>query len=185
MPTPQIEDGYTRIANELLEQILLYPFSKRQLVVMLAIIRKTYGYGKKTDDMTVTQIASMTRIARQHVSATISELEAIGAVLKQDGYHGYRLGIQKDFSIWRVSQNRTCPETVQKVSQNRTVSVPKQDTQKKTPKENTKDIPPLPPTVSQTAWAEFVQHRKDIRKPLTQLAATKTANLLAQYPPEV
>ncbi|WP_374993057.1 replication protein, partial [Burkholderia multivorans] len=50
-PSPQIEDGYTRIANELYEAILGFGFTQRQLLVLLTVLRKTYGYGKKEDDM--------------------------------------------------------------------------------------------------------------------------------------
>lgn len=48
MANPQIENGYTRIANELLEALLLANLSKRQLLVALAVIRQTYGFNRKT-----------------------------------------------------------------------------------------------------------------------------------------
>lgn len=51
MASPQTEDGYIRIANELLDAILMFPFSKRQLKVVLALIRKIYGFNKKADDL--------------------------------------------------------------------------------------------------------------------------------------
>mgnify|MGYP003558273457 FL=1 len=38
-----------------------------------------------------------------------------------------------------------------------------------------------PETVNQSAWTEFVQHRKDIRKPLTEKACEKLFKLLAQF----
>ena len=37
----------------------------------------------------------------------------------------------------------------------------------------------LPPSVDPSVWAEFEAHRKEIRKPLTDLARTKNANVLA------
>jgi len=36
----------------------------------------------------------------------------------------------------------------------------------------------IPPWVNKHAWAEFEQHRRDIKKPLKNLARTKAANLL-------
>jgi len=45
--SPQLEKGHTRIANELLEEITIYPFTKAQLKVILVVIRKTYGWRKK------------------------------------------------------------------------------------------------------------------------------------------
>lgn len=50
-----------------------------------------------------------------------------------------------------------------------------------------KNKPPLPPkgkqfelpsAVDSSVWAEFEQHRKEIRKPLTDMARTKAANIL-------
>lgn len=42
-----IDDGYTRVANELLEAIASADLTARQLKVMLAYVRKTYGFNKK------------------------------------------------------------------------------------------------------------------------------------------
>ena len=36
----------------------------------------------------------------------------------------------------------------------------------------------LPPEINQLIWNEFEQHRKEIKKPLTDLARTKNANIL-------
>lgn len=49
-----IDDGYTRIANELLEAVMAADLTARQLKVVLAVIRKTYGFGKKFDRITNT-----------------------------------------------------------------------------------------------------------------------------------
>ena len=45
--SPQVEDGHTRIANELLEAMCRAGFSARQWAVVMAVVRKTYGYGKR------------------------------------------------------------------------------------------------------------------------------------------
>lgn len=47
-------------------------------------------------------------------------------------------------------------------------------------KDKERVIRELPYSVNAEAWAEFVQHRKDIRKPLTELAETKNLNILAK-----
>lgn len=51
--------------------------------------------------------------------------------------------------------------------------------QEKTPKPPQGDVPSLPPEVDPDAWFDFVRHRKDIKKPLTDLAAAKNMSLLA------
>ncbi len=41
-----LDDGYTRIANELLEAVMLAGLTQHQLLVFLAVMRKTYGFNK-------------------------------------------------------------------------------------------------------------------------------------------
>ena len=107
MASPQLEDGHTRLANELYDAILKFPFTKVQLKTMLAVVRKTYGYNKKSDDMTVSQIAMMTAIDRANISRSLGELEAMRCVLKQHGRHGYVIEINKNYEEWSPCQNNT------------------------------------------------------------------------------
>lgn len=102
---PQLEDGYTRIACELLEAIARFDFSKRQYKVVLAVIRRTYGFGKKTDDMTITQIANLTGLELGNCSKTVSELGLMRTLLIQQGVYGYVIGLNKNYSEWKPCQN--------------------------------------------------------------------------------
>ncbi len=45
--SPQLEDGYTRIANELLEAIASAPMTLGQIRICLFLVRNTYGFGGK------------------------------------------------------------------------------------------------------------------------------------------
>lgn len=92
---PQLEDGFTRIANELLEAISTFGFSQRELSVLLAIIRKTYGYGKKTDDMSASQLTALCNVPRQHVTTTLLSLANRNVISKIPGRFGSIIGIQK------------------------------------------------------------------------------------------
>lgn len=135
MNEPQLEHGFTRIANELLDAILLAPFSKREHLVVLAVIRKTYGFNKKTDDMTMTQIASITGLARSHVGETVAGLVEKNVFLIRDGEHGKVLGISKNYRAWNFeqrtetgsSQNRNVPKTGTTCSQNGKSEFPKRE----------------------------------------------------------
>lgn len=97
---PQVEDGFTRIANALLEAILAFGFTQRELLVLLAILRKTYGYGKKADDMSASQISAMCRVPRQHVATTLVNLALRNIIFKSPGQYGSIIGIQKDHRKW-------------------------------------------------------------------------------------
>ncbi len=100
MTTPQIANGFTMIANELLEAILGAGFSHREQSVILAVIRKTYGYAKKEDDMSAAQIGAVCGVARQHVTSTLNALAARNVITKRAGRFGMIIGIQKDFRKW-------------------------------------------------------------------------------------
>lgn len=96
MDSPQLEDGYTRIANELLEAIYSFDFSKRQFRVLLYVARKTYGWHKEMDYISSTLVANETGMDRANARKTINELKKLN-VLSVDGE---LFGINKDYSSW-------------------------------------------------------------------------------------
>lgn len=100
MGNPQLEDGHVRIANELLEAILAFGFSQRELLVLLTIIRKTYGFNKKEDDMSASQIGGMCGLARPHVTAVLNQLAQRNVISKRQGTFGCVVGIQKNPKKW-------------------------------------------------------------------------------------
>ena len=104
--TPSLEDGYLRIANELFDAILRFGFTHRQQSVLLAVIRKTYGYGKKRDDMSAAQLGELCGIARNHVTTTLGELEAMGVIEKWDGQFGCVIGVNKRHKEWRRIEDK-------------------------------------------------------------------------------
>ncbi len=106
--SPQKENGYTPIANELFEQFISFGFTKRQLQVVLAIVRMTYGYSKKQDALSGWQLAEITKLDRSDVSKTIGELVAMKVVFKHEtgreshGIFVNDLSINKDYSQWET-----------------------------------------------------------------------------------
>lgn len=121
--SPQLEDGFVRIANELMLAILKSPFTARQQKVVFAIIQKTYGYGKKVDDVSASQIGDLCGLNRTHVTATLNQLLAMKVIHKEPGVYGSLVGINKDYSKWsfastesvQVYQSGTSTESVQGV----------------------------------------------------------------------
>lgn len=99
---PQVEDGHTRIANELLEAMCRAGFSARQWAVVMAVVRKTYGYGKKSDEIGLTQLEQMTGIAKTHVGKTVRELCVAGVLRRDSGVHGHRLSLNKRYGQWQI-----------------------------------------------------------------------------------
>lgn len=90
------DDGYTRIANELLEAVMSADLTARQLKIVLAVIRKTYGFGKKLDRITNTQIAAITGIHHTHVCTAKNEMIAMNILISS----GNQIGVNKVVSEW-------------------------------------------------------------------------------------
>jgi phage replication O-like protein O len=105
--TPQLEDGFTRIANELFEAVLGFGFTQRQLLVLLTVLRKTYGYGKREDDMSASQIAEICSVGRQHVTTVLGELARMNVITKAPGQFGMIVGINKRYNDWLPFERAT------------------------------------------------------------------------------
>ena len=131
---PQCENGYTRIANELLDAFCKLHLSGNQWMVLHTIIRKTYGWNKKEDWITGTQIAQITGLRRQRVYEALKALQARRVILRD----GKLVGIQKDYTFWLdVTEKRYA----EKVTGNRT-HVTEKRVKKQRKSVNTKDKRP-------------------------------------------
>ena len=103
MADVQTENGYTEIANELLEAIIRTPMSDYEHRIFWLIVRKTYGYKKKSDWISQKQIVEYTGILKQHVSRTINKLYKKNMIIKE----GKNLAIQKDYEQWKLPKQVT------------------------------------------------------------------------------
>ena len=104
MASPQKENGYTSIANELLEQIYRRRFSASQLKILLLVIRFTSGFNRKTAALSNTFIAAGTGIHEITVSKEVGTLlrDNVLKLHKKPTFHNSRvIGINKDYESWR------------------------------------------------------------------------------------
>lgn len=81
MSNPQKENGYTAIANEIMDQLIKTPIGKSDSQILFAIIRKTYGWNKKSDNISISQLMEMTECSRRAVIYAIQNLEAKRMIL--------------------------------------------------------------------------------------------------------
>ena len=99
MASPQKENGYTAIANELLEQILKAPLNSSDFRIFLTIIRKTYGYNKKEDHISLTQFEKYTGLSRPTVVKSLKRLVNWCLLVKSEN----KYKVQKDWEKWVVN----------------------------------------------------------------------------------
>ncbi|HBR0642073.1 TPA: replication protein [Klebsiella pneumoniae] len=199
-----LDDGFTRIANELLEAVMRAGLSQHQLLVFMAVMRKTYGFNKKSDWVSNEQLSELTGILPHKCSAAKSVLVKRG-ILTQTGRV---IGINKTVSEWSslpvkgtekktYLKKVTLPESGKKsLPESGNAYYPnKVNTKDKHTKDNKDNInnPPkspravsfdalavqLPDWLSAEIWSSWVAYRRDLKKPIkSQQTVTQAINLL-------
>ena len=97
-----LENGYTRIANELIDALVRSPFTLRQLRVVLEIARLTYGYRKRTAPISTKKVATACGLQQNHTRAAIAELLTVQVLFREGGQKG-EIGINNHIDQWRFA----------------------------------------------------------------------------------
>ena len=108
MANPQKEDGHVRIANEIFDALICFRIPGEARQVLDFVIRKTYGYSKKTDYISLSQFCLATKLAKRSVSRalqTLKKMNIIGVKIDTHGHNFY--GVNKDFDTWKRVTNLT------------------------------------------------------------------------------
>ena len=74
MASPQVEKGFTRIANEILNVIMKTNLNGTQFRIVIAIWRLTYGFGKKEKEISYAALADHIDASRSQVAREIGIL---------------------------------------------------------------------------------------------------------------
>jgi phage replication O-like protein O len=109
MASPQIENGYFKVANELAEAFARHQFSGHENRVLWAILRKTFGFNKKADQISFGQLSKETGLTRRRVIEAVNSLVRKNALCSKDnGPRSPRTyWINKDYETWDSAENRT------------------------------------------------------------------------------
>ena len=100
MANPQA-DKFTRISNELLEALakIRIPGEARQIFDV--IVRKTYGFNKKSDPIALSQFSLATKLKKVTVCKAIKKLLELNVITKKGNAIAFEYGINKDFDTWK------------------------------------------------------------------------------------
>ncbi|EKR2077388.1 TPA_asm: replication protein [Salmonella enterica subsp. salamae] len=96
-----LDDGYARLSNMLLEAYSGADLTKRHFKVLLAILRKTYGWNKPMDRITDSQLSEITKLPVKRCNEAKLELVRMNIIKQQGGM----FGPNKNISEWRIPQN--------------------------------------------------------------------------------
>lgn len=108
-----LDDGYARLSNMLLEAYSGADLTKRHFKVLLAILRKTYGWNKPMDRITDSQLSEITKLPVKRCNEAKLELVRMNIIKQQGGM----FGPNKNISEWCIPQNEgKSPKTRDKTS---------------------------------------------------------------------
>lgn len=100
MPSPQLKNGYVRLANEIYEALARYRIPGEARQVLDFIIRKTYGWNKKEDVIALSQFEIGTGLKRPTVCRAINQLIHLNLIIKKDNGLSHSYSLNKDFGSW-------------------------------------------------------------------------------------
>lgn len=105
----QIENGHTKIVNEVLEQLVKRCLLGSEYQVILFVIRKTWGWQKKEDIISLTQFELGTGLSRHTIIDAIKRLESKKILVKRSilGKQQIAYKFNKYHQQWLV--NTTAP----------------------------------------------------------------------------
>ena len=124
MANPQTENGHTSISDELLDAIIAIRLSGEESQCFWLIVRKTYGWKKKEDWISLSQFVKATGINKGNVGRALRKLLAKNMVVKKDYRYGVSYGIQKNYKKWKpLSKKTTGSQKRLKVSSKKTTTI--------------------------------------------------------------
>lgn len=102
---PQLEDGYTRIAHELLEIMAKTKLSPTQYRIIFAVWRYTYGFGRKSHHLSLSFLAQATGCDRRSLQREVKRLLDWKILIEYSSKRQARkIGFNKRFNQWTVGE---------------------------------------------------------------------------------
>ena len=114
MANPQIENGYTAVANEILDHLYKQPLNGTELKVIMCILRYTFGFQRKSHKLSATFIAKWGNCDLRTVKRALKKLQQDRVIIyinsEQRGVTA-ELMFNKDYEQWCTGgQNVTSGE---------------------------------------------------------------------------
>lgn len=102
----KVKNGFTRIANELLEAMALTDLTGHQFRVLLTVIRLTYGYHKKLAPISNKNFRSMTGLTKSRVSQVVNQLVNSNIIIVENDSPGKvrEYSLNKNYKDWKGYQ---------------------------------------------------------------------------------
>ena len=136
MASPQTENGFTSIANELMDAIPQYKFNGTQFRILFVVLRYTYGFQRKSHELSLTFLANKTGIHKQQIKRELDILIQNNVLVEASAptFNKTRsICFNKNYEEWQISRQSANSLTVSE-------------------KDDTQSANSLTPTVSENAY---------------------------------
>jgi phage replication O-like protein O len=130
MASPQVENGHTDIANEIMDALAKTRIPGEARQVLDFILRKTYGWHKKEDRIPLSQFVSGTGIRKTHILRAIRLLLSMNLITQKGNDKGNIYRFNKDYHTWKsLPKKGTFPKKGTGIPQKGNNRSPKRDPQ--------------------------------------------------------
>lgn len=210
MAAPKIEKGFSPVPHDLMEKIYSGNLTLREHKIILVVIRFTYGFNREAAELSLNFLSKAANIKYRHTQTTVSNLISKNILQINSNAAGVRsriIQLNKNFDTWEynikgISPLQEKPDTTEggmpgkgmseKVYLEMTESVNAtidqkgiQDIKKKKINIISDSSCLLPKELTEVrgfdeAWNNWITHRKEMKKPLTTLAANLQLNKLVE-----
>lgn len=110
MASPQVENGYLQIAMELVDKLSSVRIAGQEWQIVWTIWRKTWGWKKKVDMISLSQFQTATGIDRRKCHSLLQKLidkNILHKLVTQNGDRKIiKYGFNKDFEAWKLSPKK-------------------------------------------------------------------------------
>ena len=99
-----LENNFTQVPHDIIEALARTYLSPNECKIIFFFIRKTFGWHRTEDWMSLSQIEEGTGIAKPNICRTLNSLKRRNIIERPDRWH---VGFQLDYSLWLQSKSVT------------------------------------------------------------------------------
>jgi phage replication O-like protein O len=100
------QNTYTKVPNNIVENLSQVIIPGEAMKILWTIIRKTYGFNKPEDWISLTQFATLTNTKKRNVFRALKKLISMNIVIKTDYGHKITYKINEDTTSWLPTSNQ-------------------------------------------------------------------------------
>ena len=187
MANPQPEDGYTRIVNEVLEAVCRASLTGRQCVILLVIMRETWGWNRKEAVIPAARFEVLTGIKdKARIFEVLTQLANRQMITRTRRFPDATVySINKNYDSWGTAdESSTAPDRTKSTALQRTSSTAPDRTMKKTCTKTCKDSTPSGTQQLVALYIDLLTERLDDKPFVNGKRCGETFKRLLKIDPE-